>query len=359
MSDREKLLAGLVAVAVALWGGQRGLRSYRDAVELSQNAQLAAEAALSEANTAALRGQRARARLNRWRRQSLPTQPEIAESLHQDWLRQTLQGAGLTVRELRDSTRAAASGDRKTIATTIEAQGTIPQIVDFLGRFYAAPHLHRIARTTLRRSEGGETLLVSLEVEGLILPECDRTDALATGEGELTDAERTELVARVVERNLFAPYRPRSGELEGPRQGPPSIASLASEAAAGQLALSGLTYGGSGWVAAIRNKESGRVSYHAQGGAIRIGERDATVLELTGRNMVLMWADQRYELRLGQTFSEAAEVGRGRRRSSQRFAPQQDAPLDSAPAEDSPGDAQQSTSANFEISVASLADFDD
>src|SRR5688500_4706054 len=102
MTHREKLLTGAVAAAGVLWFGAQGITRYRDALQRNESLQGEAEVALTDAQTAEYRGQKARKQLNQWIGQSLPSNRDVAESLYQDWLRTQATDAGLEVVQLSD-----------------------------------------------------------------------------------------------------------------------------------------------------------------------------------------------------------------------------------------------------------------
>jgi len=295
MTQREKTLGLAVAAAGALFLGTRGVEKYRAAVDRNANLQFEAERALDDANFAMLRGQRARHQLNQWRRRSLPTNRDVAESEYQDWLRTQLTAAGLTVKELADKSALNRRPEYTDLSAAIDAEGTLAQLSDFLYAFYAAPHLHRISAATLTPAKEGDKLTIALTVDALILPECDRTNALAERPPQELPKSAAEFRDSLTARNLFVAYKP---EADG--KGDAGADSDAADAK-----LSGMTYGDRGWRLAVLKQKSGEVSHFYEGDSIKIGRFDGKLLELDGRRVVLETKAGRVELRLGQTFADA------------------------------------------------------
>ncbi|MCA9261477.1 MAG: hypothetical protein KDA61_19810, partial [Planctomycetales bacterium] len=215
MSPREKKLAAFVGIALVLWFANSGLTRYRGALDRASNAHLAAATELAEAETAVFRGQRAQSRLNRWRRQSLPTDQDVAESLYQDWLKQSLQKSGLEIKSLRDTSTMRRTDEHSHIEVLVEVAGSLQQLTQFLQNFYASNHLHRISKATLAPTEDRRQVNATLNIDGLILPKCPRTDQLAEGAGPLDAQALGDAVKSINARNLFAVYEPNQRTANG------------------------------------------------------------------------------------------------------------------------------------------------
>ena len=293
MTSREKTLIGAVAAAGALWFGSQGLTRYRETVERNRNQQTEAEQALNEAHTAELRGKRARKQVNEWRDLSLPTNRDVAESLYQDWLRTQLTGAGMTVTQIADKSGSARNPQFGEVAIEVQADGALPQLVDFLHRFYSGPHLHRISSATITAADGGQKLSLTMTATALILPDAKRTDKLAEGDPRPIEGVKSldEIRQRLVDRNLFVAHTPKSGE-------------VAADSNAAETEFSSTVYGENGWQSWVRHKTSGQVSRFNEGDAIDVGSLKGKVVEIENRRMVIETDKGRVELRAGQNFSQ-------------------------------------------------------
>ncbi len=298
MNQREKLLVGAVGLLVILWGGTVGWDRYRAALTSNQNQQRSAEQQLSQARTTSARGLRAQRMLRGWRRQSLPTNLDIAKSLYQDWLRQQLVETGLVVRELTESTSRSAQKHFGQVTFVVNAQGTLDELTEFLYRFYQSNHLHRISAASLTPTTTRRSLTISLTIDALSLPDCPRSDQLAEGSSGLFSESLEEIRQEIVSRNVFVAY----GLAESEQQ----VAESPDEAA--QAKITSMTRGEGGWQMTIRMGDSGRVRYFRQGDSIEIGRFSGEIVELDGRRAVVSRDDQRVLILLGQNLGQAVVI---------------------------------------------------
>lgn len=294
MTQREKTLTAAVAAVGVLWAGSEGLKRYRVAVDRNTTVQTDAEQALDDANFAVARGERAHRRLQEWKARSLPANRDVAESLYQDWLRKQLTEAGLKITKLADSAPRTRSTYYGELSVAIEAEGALPQLADFLYRFYTSPHLHRISAATIAADKDGK-LTATFGVDALILADGPHADALAEGPPQPLPHSLDEFRKSLMDRNVFAAY-----------QAKPDKASDADAEAAGAL-LTGMTYGERGWRLDVKLK-SDEVQHFFQGDDINVGRFQGKVIELDRRRVVIETPAGRVELRLGQNLGEAKPV---------------------------------------------------
>jgi hypothetical protein len=297
MTTREKTLVGAVATAGVLWFGTQGLSRYRDAVDRNAGVQIEAEQALSEANVALERGLNARRQLNKWIGQSLPADRDVAKALYQDWLRGQLTTAGLEVTQLTDKSTSSRNPQFIELSEEIRASGTLAQVIDFLYRFYSAPHLHQIASASITAADGGQKLNLTLTASALILPDCKRTDKLAEGEPQKLPSSLEEFRDRLMARNLFVAYQPKAG-----------AGAEAGDDKAAQSKVTGFSYESEGWRLWVTTKNPDEVRYFHRGDEIEFGKVKGKVVELDARRAVIETEKGRLEVRLGQTLSEATPV---------------------------------------------------
>jgi hypothetical protein len=301
MTQREKTLGLAVAAAGVLWFGTQGVQRYKAAVERNENVQFEAERQLDDANLAVERGQRARHQLNKWRRRSLPTGRDVAESLYQDWLRGQLTAAGLTVKDLADKSALNRRPEYTELSASIDAEGTLAQLSNFLHAFYTAPHLHRISAATLTPAKEGGKLTIALTVDALILPDADRTDALADRPPQELPKSADDFRKSLEGRNLFAAYTPKAdGQATAGPDGDAADAKISSM----------VSDGNRGWRLSVLKQKSSEVSHYHEGDSIKIGRFEGKVIEIDGphRRAVFETPAGRVELRLSQTFDKATPV---------------------------------------------------
>lgn len=295
MNQREKLLVGAVGLLVILWGGTVGWGRYQAALTSNQNQQSSAEQQLSEARTASDRGLQAQRMLRGWRRQSLPTNLDIAKSLYQDWLRKQLIEAGLTVRELTENTSRSAQKHFSQVTFVVNAQGTLDELTEFLYRFYQSDHLHRISAATLTPTTTRRALTVALTIDALSLPDSPRSDQLAEGSSDLFSESLEEFRQEIVSRNVFVAY----GVAEPSEQ---------QVAEAAKAFITSLTEGEGGWQMAIRMSDSGKVSYFRVGDEIQIGQFTGRVEAIDGRRVIVSQEEKRVQIFGGKNLGQAVVI---------------------------------------------------
>jgi hypothetical protein len=317
-SRREKSLAAAIGALLLVTAGTRGYGTYRQAVELRQATLISAEQALSEARADVQRSQRARHRLQQWRKKSLPTDHDIARSLYQDWLHQELTQASMQVKELRDTTsglprsRPGQTARYRQFTFSVRAQGTLEGLARFLYQFYAAPHLHGISTASLNPTADRRALNLALTIEAIAVPGCQRTDQLAadtqgpaegSAPGSLEKRKFKQTLKAILSRNPFAAYRPNQGPTESASQPTGPVKDTAEQAK-----ISGMTYGGGGWRLAVRSQDTGRTLYFRAGDRIHIGQFEGTIARMDGRQVVIETASGKRVVRLGQSLVEGTVV---------------------------------------------------
>ncbi|MCA9238042.1 MAG: hypothetical protein KDA44_21360 [Planctomycetales bacterium] len=296
MTTREKRLTALVAAAGALWAGSRGISSYRAALNESDGVQIAAVTELETARTAANRGHHAQRKLSQWRRESLPTDADVAESLYRDWLSGELKAAGLASPQVSERTRAVAGEQATELTFTVTAQGELPQWLDFFRRFAAAPHLHRISETNIAPGEDRKKLTGTLRVDALSLADCSRQGELASAkENAAPDEAATQQIAAITARTPFEPFDAKQDKPE-------------DKNGASQALVSGMFGGRQGMILTVRQQDSGKVQRYAAGDTVKFGSFEAKLLELDGRRVVYETPEGKFEVQLGQTFGDGRKV---------------------------------------------------
>ena len=298
MTQREQRLAIAVAAAGVVWFGLKGVDRYRAAVASNDARQRSAAAELEDAEFAEARGERARRQLNQWRERSLPADRDIAKSLYHDWLRTELAAAGLAVEQLAEKPAGRSNPHYGELADDVRATGTLAQLVDFLYKFYSAPHLHRINSAAITASDAGAKLTAALVVEGLVLPGADRFDQLAEAEPQSLPQPLDELRTSLVDRNIFAPHAGKSGASSGDDEASRAFVRM-------------FTYGEGGWAMTIRVDNPDRVRHFHAGDSIAFGKFTGDVVEIDGRRAVIKTDDGLVEVRLGQHLGEATPLPDG------------------------------------------------
>ena len=227
LNKREKTLLAvtgslaLVVAAVFLLAGGIGtagpLRADRD--------KKAEELRVLEA--AAARPQEARARLEAWKKRSLPLDEKAAQSLYQNWLRQTWKRVGLQVKDAKPGTPRQAKGPDKALVYlslpfTFKGTWTLDHLTRFLFEFYSAGYMHKIQSLNIEPTEDGKVLKLDFSIEVLLLPGAERGDKAKEKPERPLPASLADYQKSIVGRNLFAPYKepppPRVVRVDPPKR---------------------------------------------------------------------------------------------------------------------------------------------
>jgi len=184
LKKREKALAAVTAVLIlavagrfvfsAWWGPIKRLRA--DVANLQKK--------VDDKQNRVARGRSAQAHLSALRSRSLPSDPDLARSLYQNWLFRLATEAGFDGTKLDvtgEGRHRGRAGAYRTLSFTLQADAKLDELTEFLYKFYSADILHRIRTLTIERTEGSDNLPVRLTVEALCLPNADATIAVTKG----------------------------------------------------------------------------------------------------------------------------------------------------------------------------------
>jgi hypothetical protein len=294
VTKREKILAGAVGAILGAVALSRGVSWYRETLDANRAELREVEQELSQARTAKLRGQRAVTRLRRWQRQSLPTNPDIASSLYEDWLQRQLTEAGLKVSDLKSTKAMHAPNDRfQDFSFVVNAEGSLRQLTDFLSRFYRAGHLQRISRTSLAPAKNGDAISIEMTIDARAMRDAPHADKLSDRESTLELPSIEKLHAAISDRNFFSESRKTT---EAPKN------------EADQALVSGMIMGEKGWQMSVRLQDSGKMLYFNAGDSIQVGQFSGTVSEIDGRKAVVKAPSGDVQVFLGQKLSQAQPV---------------------------------------------------
>lgn len=209
LQKREKVLAVVVAALLVVVAGRMGVRVLYTPLATRQAEVEALAQRIAERQKKVEAALPAQARLAEYRRRSLPSDPQAARSLYQNWLLELTDRVKLKGRKVESSDGRVVKGIYHNLPFTVRGEGSLDQLVQFLYEFYSAGHLHRIRRLSVKPQEKSADLELTILIEALALVDADRRDKLATLAGNrLAHQDLGAYRKSIVERNLFAPYRP-------------------------------------------------------------------------------------------------------------------------------------------------------
>ncbi len=206
MSQRERLLAATVgllltlAVSYYVWDWVAGtFRQRRAAI-------VAVEDQIEKLQVVERKGERAERQVRHYQTRSLPANRELALGLYQEWLLHLVTDVGLAEPTI-DSLPGRPVGDvYYQFVFRVAGQGTLEQITQFLHRFYAANHLHRIGHMVLNPQRDTKNLSVELRIEALAVTGAEDRELLSTQPAErLALNDLSQYIQAIVARSMFAP----------------------------------------------------------------------------------------------------------------------------------------------------------
>jgi len=152
-------------------------------------------------------GQIASQKLAAFEAKSFPKTPEIAKTLYQDWLLTELETAGLAKTKVAYQSTYNEKGLYAKQLFNVSAEGTLPQLVDFLHAFYSRDWLHRITNLSIVPTKDNHKLLqIGLTLDAVSLVKAkDFADLEMRTSERLALASRDEYHQAIVARNSFGP----------------------------------------------------------------------------------------------------------------------------------------------------------
>ena len=298
LQRREKILAystGGLVLAVIGWflllgGDSRPIAKLRE-----ERDRLAGEVeSKQKLMTAAARDAK---QLADWRHRSLPSDPAIARSLYQNWLRGLANRDNFHQLNLESKEIEVRHGVLARISCSIHAHVELGDLAQFLYEFYCAGHLHQIRQMDLRPVENGRELDVNLSIEAMSLPGADSKDQLCKEPGHvLRLAKLADYRQPIAKRNLFVPFRPVA------------VAAGTVDAAEFAFVTAFVEAGGVRQVW-IQDRMAGKTWQLREGEAFQVGSFHGTVRSLNAPNEVVVELDgHRRRLRDGDNLRGGADV---------------------------------------------------
>ena len=205
LSNREKkLLLGvgaLVAIAIVFVGIFQLISMF----EVNNSMLTSLDTQIAEQETLEIEGMLARRRQNYYSNASLHPSVNIASNDYQNWLKTTMTDCGLTWAGIAPSEGSKLRSGNETIGQSkvfkVSASGTLPQLNDFLTKYYQLDMLHRITAMTL--TPQNEVLTAKLTFEALSLRSGKNRDSFDDFRKNLANSEKD--YSAILRRNIFGP----------------------------------------------------------------------------------------------------------------------------------------------------------
>ncbi|MBX3418051.1 MAG: hypothetical protein KF851_10645 [Pirellulaceae bacterium] len=202
--NRRNLLIALFAVAVGgYFVNMLAERYYFQPLAQEARQTTTLEKRLREAKLQLQKLENKVPRRDDFEQRSLPPNPEIASSIYQAWLLNTVTQLGLA-NPVVDSTSPVEEGDVTRLPFNVKGKANLRQLTQFLYEFYRAGHLQKINQITLTPSASGERLEVQIGIEALSLNRSKNEKELPQLTSERLVHDTLDPYLVIVQRNLFS-----------------------------------------------------------------------------------------------------------------------------------------------------------
>lgn len=173
MQMREKLLAGGLAAAIAIYFVPKMWSWYIEPVEIAEAARKSAQALRDDREYKQLQVFTKQKQLKEWKGRSLSPKPTEAAAQYQQWLTDMAEVVAefSNVSVKPETTRTAANEPFSAIDVTLTAEATLAQVRLFLFRFFQADVMHSITQLSLDSpaATGNPRLAIVMKFEALSL----------------------------------------------------------------------------------------------------------------------------------------------------------------------------------------------
>ncbi len=310
MSDREKMLATVVGLLIALWGGNWAWKNYSQWQQSATTKQINAATDLQSAQFELSKARAAVNKLRAWREQSLPASVAVAQSQYRAWLVEQLQAADLEVADVSPRPTGQQSPAYRALGYEVDASGKLAGVVEFLDTFYRSDQLHKISFLRLAPQNDGNELRVTLNVEALVVGGTDRTDGLSDGVADRLNLDTAEqYVERISKRNPFVAYTPRPAPkpkvVERPRPKPTPKPEFNH---AEHARLTGVVSDGEEFQAWVTIQTLGERLYLRTGDDVDIGRFKGTVVDVFEKELLVDTDEGVISVRVGEKLTDGKRL---------------------------------------------------
>src|SRR5439155_5029664 len=150
---------------------------------------------------------------------SLPPNPEKSNSFYYNWVLTQLDKADMNGPNVGIHTERNERDLFVQTTFSVDAQGTLPQVVDFLYAFYSVDWLHRITKLNLQPIRNDPKLLdVSITVEAISLRKAKDAEEMERRPSDrLKFGDWNDYQEFIVGRNIFGPpnHAPQIASISG------------------------------------------------------------------------------------------------------------------------------------------------
>ena len=205
MTQRERVLAGIVGLLVITVGAWYFIGQYRSALQHRQRQIDALAKKLREEDFIAKKAQLALERLERYQMHALPESARASQAFYQERLRGTIEAAGFRNVVIKPLS-GRESGNHYQHMFSLSGRASLDQLVQFCYEFYSFNILHKFSKLSVVPIRSSEELDVSMTVVVLSVEganEVPQVDEVRLA--QLTHGGLKEYRTMIAERDIFAP----------------------------------------------------------------------------------------------------------------------------------------------------------
>lgn len=290
MKPREKILAGVVAVILVGWGGQKLFESMLQApLDTKRRKIERLQKDIREKELVIEQAKDWTAKLVTWRSQSLPTDIALARSAYQNWLLELVETSKFERSNVDSGEAVSKPGVYQKLPFSVRARTTLPQLTQFLYDFYQADHLHLIQRIGITPVANSEAIEVSLVIEALVLPLAERREQLTRQVSDRLVGSSIDYYDEIISRDLFGAG---GGTFDAA-----DYAYLTAILDVGDIPEVWFTMRTSGEIIKLRNGQN-----------IEFGDFQGVIVEIDTQDVVIDSGNERWLLTLGENLSQATSL---------------------------------------------------
>jgi hypothetical protein len=292
--NRQQVLLALLGVIGCIRVGEYVLISMiEEPLQQRRNRieQLNKEIGKKQSSLAAMR--KSGGRLDDWKSQSLPSDPEVARTVYRSWLMKLVRSASLQNAVVDSGSPTVRRGRKRaillrTMPFSLRARGTLKQFTQVLFEISRTGLLHRISGFTLNPVGSSGQFDLSMSIETLLLAgqETTRLNAGSSGMPALSSASDYSVITT---DNPFG-------------IGLDTVDPMA------HTMVTGITYSNGKPLVWITEILTSRVSRATAGESFQTVAMDGTIIEVRDEEVVVESGEQRLLLPIGKPFLEARRV---------------------------------------------------
>lgn len=286
---RKILLGGLFGMMVLWFGGDWLMRTALDeplAARHARTEKLLRDIHDQERNRD--KSRQSEKTLEVLKRQSLPSNLEVARSQYQAWLLGLVEHVAFGNPNVDSSEPVHRSKQFHVLAFSLRGRGSLEQLTRFLYEFYSTDFLHQVRSLSIAPIQGTSELDLTISIEALALPQAEHKDRLNPRHATRLASVQLEDYQVVVQRNLFG---------VGDTTDPTYFTYLTSV-----NYVDGVP---EAWFSVRTTDETMRLR---QGEALEIGQFKGTIAEIIDSDVILESDGERWLMTVGENLGQASAL---------------------------------------------------